>query len=1010
MPTQPTASRGHAARKPRLVDVIAAIAFSLAVTGAAGAHAEDVNSRFAFDFGDQSLSQALRDFGQISGEEIIFTEDLVSGRTAPRVKGSFTAAAALEQLLDGSGLIAERSPSGALMIRREHSTYDNSSTGTGAEGVQREGARNGAGGVERLSQSDGNPLSADSANGQSSVEQGTSADSQEPRDEIEAVVVTGSRLTAQNAGAQDVRIHDREAIELSGATNIGTFLNSLPEVSIQNTDSPYQTFAAASTVQLRGLPAGTTLTLINGRRVEISASQSAFGIFDLNNIPLSLVERIEVLPAGSAAVYGGDALAGVVNVVLKKQLDGFETNIGYLSTTDSGLEESTVTAGWGASWERASVSAFASYRKQGELIGAERSITSDQDYTRFGSIDFRSRACYPGSVQTPDGSDLPGLTEPIAAAPVSDSGTVTTSDFTAGVLNLCSDDAARASILPEVDQRSLVVMGGLNLTSSLELYTELMLSQLQKERTRSGLRVSFQDDGHTLGAANPFNPFGIDVGIEYRTPQADVESTETRFTRMLLGMRGSLSEAWNWEVAAWSTTEKSEIDDRFGDDAAIAAALISADTATALNPFESSGPAAALYETIYPRREQKFRARGDAINAFVRGNVPLLPAGPMQIVLGGEARNEKLLEFTNGPDTEDREVGALFAEARVPMLGGTNRDPGSELLALSIAARYDHYSDNFGDSTNPQVGVEFRPTEELLFRGTYSETFKPPGLFALFSPVIEFPFPIFDPTQPPGEQNYNVTLAFGGNPDLKPETGSFESFGVLYNFDLPAPTRLALTYWHAELDDRIGLPFPPQPLIDNEAAFSDRIIRGPDGRITNVDATRLNFGHMETSGVDLQLDVVANAGAWAIKPSLAVTRTLKYDSAITFGLPPEDNLSRATQIGGFAPRWKGTASLGLERPSWLLQLRGRYVGSYLDYDLGGFIADPRDNGDVWYADASFRWTLRDLFGAESTYLQLAATNLFDRQPQFSHYDTFGYDPSQYDIRGRFISLTVGARW
>src|SRR5262249_26332826 len=160
----------------------------------------------------------------------------------------------------------------------------------------------------------------------------------------ETVVVTGSRLEqSTEQSAQEVRIYPRERIERSGMTTLADFLATVPEVSLNSNQS---TFLATS-VRLRGAKEGSTLILINGRRTQPNSGSAApFGFFDLNTIPLSMIERIEILPNGSSAVYGGEALAGVVNIVLRKDFAGVEATIGYKGAKNTDEKGVSAGAGW----------------------------------------------------------------------------------------------------------------------------------------------------------------------------------------------------------------------------------------------------------------------------------------------------------------------------------------------------------------------------------------------------------------------------------------------------------------------------------------------------------------------------------------------------------------------------------------------------------------------------------------------------------------------------------------
>src|SRR5258708_4819653 len=184
-----------------------------------------------------------------------------------------------------------------------------------------------------------------------------------PTGQLEKIVVVGSRLPAAEAQtAQDVHIYERERIERSGQTTLSDFLATLPEVSLNSVESSN----LSTTVRVRGAAQGSVLVLINGRRAEPVTGGAAFaGYFDLNMIPLSMVERIEVLPTGSSAIYGGDALAGVVNIVLRSDFSGADATIGYKSAKNTDEKLAYGGAGWKGDFARASL--MMSYSKRNSL-------------------------------------------------------------------------------------------------------------------------------------------------------------------------------------------------------------------------------------------------------------------------------------------------------------------------------------------------------------------------------------------------------------------------------------------------------------------------------------------------------------------------------------------------------------------------------------------------------------------------------------------------------------------
>jgi len=199
--------------------------------------------------------------------------------------------------------------------------------------------------------------------------------------QTEQVTITGTRLRpAQTQSAQDLHIYDRPRIEQSGQSTVPDFLATLPQVSLS---SPENTFIA-TTIRLRGAAPGSTLVLVNGRRIEPTTGGAApFGFFDLSTIPLALVERIEVLPTGSSAIYGGDALAGVVNIILRSDFTGVLADAGYKWANDT--EEKILSAG--AGWKRNafSVSFMGTLSDRSPLFGYNRDITANPDFRRTQS-------------------------------------------------------------------------------------------------------------------------------------------------------------------------------------------------------------------------------------------------------------------------------------------------------------------------------------------------------------------------------------------------------------------------------------------------------------------------------------------------------------------------------------------------------------------------------------------------------------------------------------------------
>jgi len=313
--------------------------------------------------------------------------------------------------------------------------------------------------------------------------------------------------------------------------------------------------------------------------------------------------------------------------------------------------------------------------------------------------------------------------------------------------------------------------------------------------------------------------------------------------------------------------------------------------------------------------------------------------------------------------------------------------------------------------------VEWRPTEAFLIRGSYAQAFAAPSLFSLYSPQIIQSVDVTDPLN--GNAAVSPLVTSGGNLTLRPETGQSRSLGVVWSPEAVKALRVSITYWVINQTSRVQSQPDPQEIIDSSALFPGRIVRGPSvngqvGDIQSVDATAVNFGSLRVSGFDGELTYGYHTSFGVLTPSVSVTRTYKYEAAITPNAPITDRLSLANE-DGWAPRWKGMAALGWKMGPYSAGFDGRYVGKYQDYVYAG--TPTRQLGDFWLYDLNARYD----FGAalahnnrylKGTYIAIGGVNIFNSLPKFSDYgDSLrGYDATQYDIRGRFLYANLGAKW
>lgn len=981
----------RAGRRTGAILSIGALALLLAcqeVAAADGAAA----ARHPVEQPAQALGDALRAIARQTGVSVLFDPAAVSGRTSQPVSGRLTAAEAIARALEGSGLSAAVMPDGAVVVRPSA-----------------------AGSPQPSSQGPRPPLQVADAAGAAGV--GTVAGE---ATSLKRVEVTGSRLArVEGEGPTPVNVYSGEDIERSGQTSLGRFLASLNEVSASAGEGSAASTLGQGTVQLRGLPLGSTLVLVNGRRVQAVGSSGA-NFFNLNLIPLAAIERVEIVPVGSSAVYGGDALAGVVNVILKKHIDGqaFTARLGGgHGTRDGGLSLAT-----GGEDENGSYLLLGSYSKTTPLTMAEREFFRDADYRRFGGSDTRVRNCTPGTVSSVSGASLPGLSSSFAGIPQGVTGRPQVSDFeaTAGVANLCNlrANGNGLTLVHGTETLGLHAAAERRIKAGWTGFGELTLAHERLEARDIGLTLT----SVLVPASNPYNPFGEDVRVTgVLGPDNGLQGFQrrTRFTRALVGLRGELPAGWEAELTASTTRDRGDSRSFNAnlDPVARAAALASSSPSSAINPF-TAGRAATdeVLGSIWTDTVRQSRGSKDQLGAFARGSLLSLPAGPLETIVGAEfARDAYDVSIPGQLEIHDgRRAAAAYGELRVPLLrAGASGAEGWSLATLTLAGRRDRYSD-FGSANTYQAGLEMRPARGLLLRASTATSFKPPTLLQTNVDDASYPAELFELTDPArgGEAIVSGEVLRTTNTNLEPERGRAFALGAVWEPADRSGLRLAATHWRVKIDGLIAI-LPAQTALDQEAQFPGFVTRGPasggqPGPVTRILLTEVNFGRVDTAGTDLEAAFGwrNSLGRWTT--SAGATRTSKYRVALAPGQAEDDRLGRRYE-NFWAPRWKARLGLGFDRGPWNLGLTGRYLGAYKDSGSNG-----RRLGDQWLYDLAAGIDLKALGllsgpGVSAASLSLAVVNVTDRQPQFVASSPY-YDVTQADWRGRYAGLRLSVDW
>lgn len=819
-----------------------------------------------------------------------------------------------------------------------------------------------------------------------------------------------------------VTVFDREDLDASGASSVAELFRYIP----QQPNMKPESYLGDGTqfADLRGLGFDSTLVLINGRRTIATASALLFNAFDLNTIPLGAVERIEIVSDSTSAIHGADAIGGVVNIVLRDNVPEPRLNIDYGAAAGGAVERHAAFSA-SATGSRARGSIVLDYFDRGPLLGRERDRWNNQDFTRFGGMDWRSPTASPGNVRSTTLANLPGLPSSFAAIPnTTPVATLSPADFvaTAGQRNL--ESLIRYYTVNFAGTRKgAAAQGEYRLTPGVRAYGELMY--VDREIT-----TRFEPPALTsvfVSGENPHNPLGTDLLVDALLtdlgPRTLTRRTET--IRAVGGLRGQVRE-WDWETSLQriqddATTERA----KELDGARVAAALVASDPHDALDLFGGPGansPALLASLLLEPSRSH-FHTEANQSFASLRGPLASLPSGPVQLVAGGEWREERvrydIVTPVNLRGSHARSIGAAFAELRLPVVGESVKIPAVRELALVLSGRFDDYSD-VGHTFNPEYALIWRPIAALTLRTSLAQSFRPPPLPDLYIPPVDNTAPIVDPARN-GEFALPIWRA-GGNPDLKPSGAESLSIGIRFEPEGASALRLGANYWRIAIDDTIAVPAPTR-LLAAESLFPERIIRGSPsasdlaagipGPLQVIDIRRMNNGAIHTSGVDASVAVTVRTRVGQFKPQLSATWVRDFTTSDLLDGPSVSRVGVANRQGTI-PRWHALAAISWNRNGIGLASTIRHVPSYEDVDFLG-TRNGRNVNSQTIVDAQLSIDLGDMLGEHSAWngleIRAGAINLFNAEPPFAEVTgPIGFDQSQAELKQRFAYVKVAKKF
>ena len=548
-------------------------------------------------------------------------------------------------------------------------------------------------------------------------------------DDLEEIVVTGSHIRGVDAAGSKLIVIGRDQIDASGYGSVAGVMSTVTQnfnrANAASSTPDFFNLSHGVEIELRGLGGGTTLTLVNGQRQAAGGWQGSFT--DVSSIPLSAIERIEILPEGSSAMYGSDAVGGVVNIILRRDFEGIEARVRG-STTDSQASDWSAALLMGHAGARGNVVAGFQYEDNDALQCSARAYcAANGDFGRFGGTDLRGYAGNPGTILDPV------TLAPFAAIPHGQDGTqLTQVQLIPGTVNY-TDNVSNNDILPRQTTRGAFVSASYKLTEQWEIAADGRYSSQDFNFT-----YPMRADNFLVPATNAFNHLGRQVLVAYDFsrdfgPVVDHGPSETTFVSAAL--KGALPKGWQVDLAgAYARASNEFLESNFYlNYDAVNSALASSDPATALNIFgdgSHTNPATlAALRAQNPTSNDLNAVTTTSVNVIADGPLYSWRAGAIRLAFGGEWRREHSTgtNVAELPEDRMRIDRAGFGELSIPVVG-PRQGSTADRLDLSLAGRYDSYSDA-GSTLNPKVGFTWQPSALVKLRGNWGTSFLAPPFF-----------------------------------------------------------------------------------------------------------------------------------------------------------------------------------------------------------------------------------------------------------------------------------------
>jgi iron complex outermembrane receptor protein len=928
---------------------------------------------------------------------------------------------------------------------------------------------------------------------------------------LQAIEVTGSRIKkAEIEGQTPVLTITSKDIEATGLGSIGDVIQRL-SVSGSSLNTKFNSAgnfgfppdgggvgSGSTTISLRNLGAKRTLILVDGLRwVNESSASGVSAAVDLNTIPASVVDRIEILKDGASSLYGSDAIAGVINIITKKKQDGLGFHVygGDYSTGDGKTWSGNISLG--GSTDKFDFFMDISRFKQNGIS------SNDWAQSRFpvpgvGLAGGSSATPFTRYLfDTPNGEDFGGLCDGgfcnITANGATPPGGV--QSFPDGFHGFTGADrfnfAPYNLLLTPQERTGIFAQGTYHITDHVNftlkgLYnTRDSTNQAAPEPIFLGKQFcAARDLCYNVGvdATNPYNPFGFTLdgaspnfGLGRRAveggPRVFKQKVDTKY--YTAGFNGDFSFSdhqffWDVNYVNSSNDARQTVDGTYNI-RHIMNALGPVDQCTApcvpLNLF--GGPGTITPEMLnYILFQENDHSTQDleVWTANISGNLFQLPAGSLDVAAGYEHRKldgsytpDAVVVagdsngVPSGPTKGGYSIDEFYLELNAPLLADM---AFAKHLDLSVASRWSDYS-NFGNTTNNKFGLRWQLVDDLTLRGTWAEGFRAPSIGELFGTFSRFDAQLIDPCGgnvtpncealgvPPGftQNNPQISIITGGNPELKPETSTSLTLGAVYspswaeNTGWSQRVDFELTYYKLHVDDAILAPDAKTQLdrcvATLDPLFCTGITRAANGSIDGFNNTLRNLGRIDTRGYDLGVNWVGPEWSWGhVGANWQLTYTKDYSAVASDTGAAEPRGVGVEVADSGIPKYRSTLSLNWGLADWSASWTMRYI-SHLTESCGGSDNGYRDFptcrspdagpivdssgpsglnrlGAVTYHDLRVSWKLPTRFEMS---ISGGINNIFDKDPPVCISCSLnGYDASTYDLPGRFTYVEASVKF